>query len=255
MLKSIDNDNCGTAGLERLLRRKDVWRGHSQKFVSQDIIDTGFEQLNQLLLHGGWPQGCLIELGQKSFSGAWLLFAQALDELIEKGSDRTLCVLNPPAEPCAVHLLQMHVSLDNVLLLQADNKADFIAAFVELAASPACSMLMAWSPKQRLTYAELRKCQLATRDQAGVYFLFRPAHEIKQNSPAALRLFVHIEAEKIRLDLIKQRGKHPGKSIYLPLPEAYLPELDYPQLLSAKNIETTGSDKEISTHPFRKAEL
>lgn len=217
--------------LDVLLRRKDVWRGHSQKFIAQEVIDTGHDALNALLLHGGWPQGCLVELGQTHFSGAWFLLSAAARIQLEKPESGVLGLLNPPEQPCAINLLQMALPLEDVLLLRPQNKAEFIASFVELAKSPACSMIMAWSPRQALSYAELRKCQLATQEQAGLYVLFRHIKSMQQSSPAALRLILSLKAESMYISLLKQKGRRPGDSVKLALPDAYMPDADYRDLL------------------------
>jgi len=223
------------ASLDDVLRRNDVWRGHSQAFVSQEVIDTGHEALNKLLLHGGWPQGSLIELGQLRFAGLWFLLSPAVKALMQGMRGAVLALLNPPAEPCAVNLLQTPLALDDVLLIRPQTKSDFVASFVELAKSPACIMLMAWPPKQALSYAELRKCQLATQEQLGLYMLFRHVRALRQSSPAALRLTLQLDIESLHIELLKQRGRKPGASTELALPDSYLSDIEYRDLLEFDN--------------------
>ena len=215
--------------LESLLRRKDIWRGHSQAFVAQASVDTGYSELNSALLHGGWPQGCLVELGQSHFAGTWFLLGHAVASQVRQHSG-LIALLNPPAQPYAVALLKLGIPLEQVLVLTPRNKADFIACFVELARSSACPMLVAWQPSQKLSYTELRKCQLATHEQRGLYILCRHNSALEQSSPAALRLRVSIQAREMLLECVKQKGKLPGARISLPLADSYFSTVSYKNL-------------------------
>ncbi len=227
----------GSPSLEALLRRKDVWRGHSQAFVGQKAWDTGHDVLNALLLQRGWPESNLIELGQKHLAGTWFLLAPAASSLIgmAEACRGVLVLLNPPAEPYAEGLSQAGFVLDRVLLVQTRSKNDFLASFLELARSPACQMLMAWQPRQRLSYAELRKCQLAVQEQAGLYFLLRHHSALSQSSPASLRLNMHVEARSLQVELIKQRGKLPGAAVHIPLPDAWFSTGAYAGLMQSSD--------------------
>ncbi len=221
--------HTNAAALDTLLRRDDVWRGHSQAFIPRDAVDTGYEALNTVLIHKGWPQACLIELGQKHFTGTWLLLGHAAKhQACEAGG--LIVLLNPPAQPYAVALLQQGIPLERVLVLTPQTKADFIACFVALARSSACAMLVAWQPKQKLSYAELRKCQLATHDNHGLYILFRHRSALQQSSPAALRMLVAVQARAILVECIKQRGTLPGVNISLPLPDTWFSTATYRNL-------------------------
>ena len=222
--------------LESLLRRNDIWRGHSQLFVSGNAIKTGYDSLDKALVYKGWPEASLVEVGQSHFAGGWLLFIEAARQLLLQSQPSSMVVLvNPPALPYAAGLVQLGVPLDRLLILTPQNKADFIASFVEIAQSEACSMLLAWQPRQRLSYAELRKCQLATSDQRGLYVLFRHYGELKLSSPAPLRIKLSLQIESLRLDVIKQKGRLPSSSIFIPLPEFWYKTVSYKGLMNPLN--------------------
>lgn len=208
--------------LEQLLRRGDVWRGQSRRFVPQPALDTGYAALNAALLHKGWPLGSLIEVCQPSSCGnsEWLLLTPSL---LRTQSDY-IVLLNPPALPFAQGLIQAGIALERLLVVQAENKADFLASFVELTRTPACEALLAWQPKQTLTYTDLRKCLLATGDSHGLYVLFRHADHQVQSSPASLRLAVELHGTHLEINIFKQKGmlaKNPLRSLQLPLPESW----------------------------------
>lgn len=220
--------------LEALLRRGDVWRGHSQSFVPSRSVATGFSELDAALLHKGWPEACLIELAQDSFAGSWRLLTPAAKQI--SGVDKSeapqgmVAVLNPPAMPYAVGLLQQGLPLERMLVVPAIEKADFIACFVELARSPACAMIMAWQPKQKLSYTELRKCQLATHEQAGLYFFFRHSSVLQQSSPAALRIHMKLQRASMQLRFVKQKGRRQESVLHLNLPDNWQASSNYKAL-------------------------
>lgn len=221
--------------LESLLRRGDVWRGHSQTFVASRSLDTGFTPLNAALLNQGWPEGCLVELGQPNFAASWVLFAEPAKLVsgaspTEDAPQGIIALLNPPAMPYAVGLLQLGIPLERLLVVSAEEKSDFIACFVELARSPACAMVLSWQPKKKLSYTELRKCQLATHEQAGLYVLFRHHSAFSQSSPAALRIQMRMQEQSLKLEFVKQKGKLQSSEVVLDLPATWFDLPDYKNL-------------------------
>lgn len=184
-------------------------------------MDTGHEALNQRLLQQGWPVGSLVEVCQENAcgQGEWLLLGPALSRVTEG----QIILLNPPALPLAQGLLQAGVDVNRLLVVKVEHKRQFLSSFVELARSASCSTLLAWSPKQPLTYTELRKCLLASSDRPGLYVLFRHLQARLQSSPAALRLIAQIGAEALEVNIFKQRGMLARKtqSLALPLPASW----------------------------------
>jgi protein ImuA len=199
----IDPQAITSLNLEQLLRRGDIWRGHSGHFVRQPVVDSGHPALNSLLLQGGWPQSCLMELGQAGLGqGEWLLLLPALLQ-----AQGLVVLLNPPAIPFAQGLLQAGVDLERLLVVSAAAKADFVVA---------------WEPNRGLSYTELRKCHLASAEGRGLYWLFRPLARLAQSSPAQLRLRLLQGAQSLSLELLKQKGGHQSclfRPIELPLPQ------------------------------------
>ncbi|SMF05116.1 hypothetical protein SAMN02745866_00400 [Alteromonadaceae bacterium Bs31] len=211
-------------GLDQLLQRDDIWRGHSQRFSNRESVDTGFPLLNQYLLNTGWPCNSLIELCQASAgSGDWLLFSPAMKTLLTEHRGHAV-LLNPPSLPFAQGLMQAGIPLQQLLVVHTTNKADFVVSFVELARASCCSLLLAWQPKQALTYTELRKCQLACSDNNGLYCIFRPLQVQQQSSPAALRLKVALSQNALDVFILKQQGQLRSQAetpIQLALPQQW----------------------------------
>lgn len=213
-------------GLEQLLNRNDLWRGGSRALGSQMSVDSGYANLNASLLNNGWPARTLIEVCQKGFQHLeWLLFAPVL-----KTTTRYVVLLNPPALPFCQALIQAGIDLERVIVVQVANKADFLASFVELARTESCELLLAWQAQQALSYTELRKCLLASNENAGLCVLFRPESAQQQSSPAALRLVSEIKPSDVAIHIFKQKGvlqQHQSTPIRLPIPKAWLGFLPY----------------------------
>lgn len=238
--------------LEQVLRRGDVWRGQSQRFVPHAALDTGYQELNKRLLNKGWPLASLLEIGQPcalsntglAAQAEWLLFAPAIRQIKEGYT----VLLNPPALPFAPGLIQAGIDLDRLLIVEAEKKTDFLASFTELARAEICTTLMAWQPKQNLNYTELRKCQLACADGKGLYLLFRPLSAQQQSSPAALRLRANLSADFLEIHIFKQKGslhqveKSPTQ---LPLPHSWLPTTPHAHLYRTTHEAEITSDKKI----------
>lgn len=226
-LKHPDPDST----LEQLLRRGDIWRGQSQRAAPQTALNTGHERLNAALLHQGWPLATLVEVHQPHTAGQseWLLLAPALRQLTVGYT----VLLNPPALPFAAGLIQLGLDLDRLLIVQTPSKQDFLAGFVELARAEICAALLAWQPKHKLTYTELRKCLLASAECRGLRLMFRPAQVQQQSSPAVLRLTARLHSQTLELNIFKQKGwlgAAASRPLHLPLPENWMPLAPYGQL-------------------------
>jgi hypothetical protein len=206
--------------LEQLLRRDDLWRGHSRRFTAQPSVDTGHASLNGELLHKGWPLGALVEICQRGFQGEWQLFMPALLAL----HPGLIVLLNPPAEPFSQALLQAGMDLDRLVVINAPDKTRFLACFTELARTSGCGAILGWQPRDHFTYTEVRKCLLAASEGAGLPILFRPSAVQQQSSPAPLRLFSQVVPDGLEVTVFKQKGvlqRYQPRPLVLPLPPAW----------------------------------
>ena len=208
--------------LEQLLQRGDIWRGTRGVVHDNHGQDTGHPQLNNCLVHQGWPQACLIEINQQEFGhGEWLLLTPAL----RTDTPGLHILINPPALPFAQGLIQAGVDLDRLLVINAPAKHDFLAAFVEIARARACSHLLAWQPSQALNYTDIRKCVLASNEGSGIYWLLRNSRTTPQHSPAHLRLRTRIYPAHLEVTISKQKGGDQtllNKPLTLPLPPEWM---------------------------------
>ncbi len=205
--------------LTQLLQQGHVWRGADTP-VQQSALNTGHGALNDALTHNGWPLGGLIEVdfALQQNSAEWFLLTPALQQL-----PGHIALLNPPAHPMALKLIQANIDLDRLWVIEANTRQDFTACWVELCHSSACQALIAWQPAQKFNYSDLRKCALACTHNTQLWsLLFRPTHAIRQSSPAMLKITYTLNPQHAELKIIKQKGGFtPNTTVQLPLPEQW----------------------------------
>lgn len=223
-MNDMPPDTPPAVSLEQLLSRDDMWMGHSQRFTSRAALATGHELLNDGLLNQGWPLGSLVEVCQQGMQGEWQLFTPALLE-----APGLIAILNPPAEPFCQAFIQAGIDLDRLVVVKAADKSHFIACYIELARA-SVGAVMAWQPKDSLTYTELRKCALAASEGTGLSVMFRPSAAQQQSSPATLRLFAQLVPTGLEVTIFKQKGHlqtQQARPIVLSMPERWKPALPY----------------------------
>lgn len=204
--------------LEQLLLRDDMWMGHSNRFTARAAVDTGHDELNTALLNRGWPLASLVEVCQQGMQCEWQLFIPALLEM-----PGLVVLLNPPAIPFSQAFMQAGIDLDRLIIVNASEKAHFLACFIELTRA-SLGAVMAWQPNASLTYTELRKCQLAASEGSGLSIIFRPSASQQQSSPATLRLYTRIVPTGLEVTVFKQKGHlqmQQARPIVLSLPERW----------------------------------
>lgn len=225
--------------IEHLLLRDDTWLGHSSRFVARKAVSTGYEGLDSSLLNGGWPLGSLIEVCQDLMQAEWHLLKPAIREI-----PGLIVLLNPPAMPFCKALIQAGIDLDRFVVVNASDKNHFVACFIELARA-SVGTILAWQPNKNLTYTELRKCSLATREGTALCVIIRPPEVQQQNSPAALRIYARLIPTGLEVTVFKQKGflqKHQPQAIVIALPEAWQPVVPY-YALNQKSTATTPTPK------------
>ncbi len=229
--------------LDQLLRRPDVWRGHSNTFIKNEsakAIDSGYPKLNHILQHKGWPSACLIDVCQHYHAGEWLLFHPAINHIIQASKGGHIALINPPMMPFISGLQQLNIDTHKIIVVHTQNTQEFITSFVELSQSPASPIVFAWPQQYVISYTQLRKLQLSSQKHPGLYVLFRPYHVKEQSSPAGLRFVLQPNEYDLHLQVFKQKGKLRQSDIALAIPESWTP------LLPHRDLHT----RTTATHPF-----
>lgn len=200
--------------LHQLLARRDTWRGRASLAGEYAGQPTGFDALDQLLSHGGWPRCGLVEL--LCTLPCPPLIHLLLPILARAGGARM--IVNPPARPCAVALARAGVPLEHLLVLQSGDRNTLLRACFEAAASDAVGVLAVWAPGGTLPIGTLRRLHLAAQQGRCLLMLMRPQRGAHQPSPAPLRLILNCAAPgELAVTVHKQPGGRPGDGCRLRL--------------------------------------
>jgi protein ImuA len=189
-----------------------VWRGKSAHF-SQPVIATGFENVDEHLPGGGWPQRSITEVFLDRYGiGELTLLIPALRELTQRRSaadKKWVIFIAPPFIPYAPALVQRGVDIDRLLLVHpsAGNR-NSLWAVEQAVRSGSGTAVLAWL--QTADGIALRRLQLASEQQNCWTVLFRPMGALSDRSPAALRIRLFIEDAVTKLQILKSRGGRPA---------------------------------------------
>jgi hypothetical protein len=201
--------------LDPLLQRADLWRGRQQP-AARPVVPTGFPELDDRLVGGGWPCGALTELLGEGLVGSGLLLP-ALGRL--SAGSRWLACVAFPCLPYAPALAAAGVDLGRLMVV-SPRAPDVVPWALEQALrSGACSLVFGWLP--RAEPAVLRRLQLAAETGEATGILFRPAAAAAHPSPAALRLAIQPAESGWQVDLLKQRGGWGGASLKVEWPDGH----------------------------------
>lgn len=229
--------------LAQLLRRGDVWRGNNTPVADQqNAWDTGHRVLNEALRFQGWPLSQLIEVCQSHTPYCeWLLWGPLV---AHSTTHRGIAVLlNPPATPLLSGLSQHGVKTSSLWLVQTSRRQDFLPTLQELLSADCISTVLAWEPKQALSYTELRKVQLSCAQNKLCCCVFRSHKQRQHSSPAALRLEVKLHIKHVHIDIFKQKGHMQQHSLALPLPDKWHPQWQAP------NTQTQSDSARVIAFP------
>lgn len=191
-----------------------VWRG-SESRAWQRTLPTGLPALDAILPGGGWPVGALTEiLTDQQGIGELRLLLPALVRLSREG--RWLAWVAPPHLPYAPALAAHGMAIDKVMLLRPRAEKDRFWALEQALRSASCGAVLAWPGTA--DNRQLRRLQLAAERGSCWGILFRPADSARQASPAALRLQLQVQPDRLELTLLKCRGGLARRRVELELP-------------------------------------
>mgnify|MGYP006287490701 CR=1 FL=1 len=218
--------------LDDLTRHPGLWRGGA--VAREGGLPTGLPVLDELLPGGGWPAPGLVEiLSHQIGVGGLRVVLPTLATLSQGG--RWLIWVAPPHQPYAPALQAAGVALDKVLVVEPEEgrppspplpegppvwrkpQDSELWALEQALRFTGCGAALAWVTQ--LEGLALRRLQLACEAGGSLGFLFRPATDAAQPSPAALRLLLAVDAEsaQIEISVRKCRGVSPPRSCRLPL--------------------------------------
>ena len=187
--------------LADVLQHPAIWRQAARSHAIRSHA-THNARLDALLPGGGWPRGALTEIlvGQDGLGELQLL----LPTLAALTRQRQRVVfIAPPYIPYPPALVAAGIALDQLLQIDA-GAADRHWSAEQCLRAGCSAAVVQWLPDT--DYRHLRRLQLAAETGDSMGFVFRPLHDARQHSPAALRLTLSKDETSIRLRVLKCRG-------------------------------------------------
>ena len=216
-----------------------LWKGHRPNH-SQRCLPTGHARLDTRLPGKGWPLGAATELiCAKSGLGEFSLLFPTLSDIGKQG--QWLILIDPPWIPYPASLHGHGLRLERLLLVRTHSEKESLWACEQALRANRGGAVLAWP--ERISFAHLRRLQLAAQEHGKLLFLFRPGHAAKTSSPAALRLQLEAGSEHgTRVSVLKCRGSHPQEPAWIPqpYPAAHSEQIPGPQILDATPQPATG---------------
>lgn len=223
-----------TRPLTDILRHALVRRAGEFSRVQPPGIPSGFPALDAELPGGGWPVGALTEfLPEHEGIGEVRALGPALARLSSTG--RWLAWIAPPYLPYAPALQAAGIDLARVMIVRTRSPQDTLWALEQALQSGACGAVLGWP--QRVSFAQLRRLQIAAAGSPALALLFRSPLAAREASPAALRLHLQSVRGELAVKILKRHGGPLARPILLtpapvvdpPLCISHLP-LSYPPL-------------------------
>jgi len=189
--------------LDALLQHPGIWLGDRNARVALDSIPTGFPLLDAQLPGGGWPMGALTEiLSSQAGVGELRLGLPALARLSTE--DRWLAWIAPPYVPYAPALAANGINLSRVLVVRPASSRDAFWAAEQALRAGCCGAVLFWP--QDADERKLRRLQLSAEAGGACGLIYRPARMATAASPAALRLSIEPEKNRLHIRILKRRG-------------------------------------------------
>lgn len=190
------------AALDAVLQHPGVWRGAELAPVD-NVLPTGFAELDAHLPGGGWPRGALTEiLLAREGIGELRLLLPALVHISQ--GNNWLAWVAPPHVPYAPALSASGIQLKRLLVTRPRTAADAWWAAEQSMRSGACGAVLAWL--DMADERRMRRLQLGAETGQTWGVLFRPASAASTRSPAALRLWLDARGSDIVVRILKRRG-------------------------------------------------
>ena len=191
-----------------------LWRADELRSPPTAVHPTGWAALDAELPGGGWPGMAVTEV-LMSQPGVleWRLLMPALRPIVASGGE--VAVVGPARPPAMAGLVQDGIEPDRFWRYQVDEPARRLWVTEQLLRGNGCEVLIAWLPQVR--QEQLRRLQACAQGFEGLCFLIRPAHALKDSSPAPLRIAAALATDwDLRVRVAKRRGPVHDQDLLLP---------------------------------------
>lgn len=204
-----------TADIASLSKHPLLWRG-KQASHPLPTLSSGHPALDAALPGHGWPVGAVTELIHAvTGCGELSLLLPALTGLAR--NKYRISMIDPPWVPYPPALYGRGLALESLLLIRTKSRSESLWACEQVLRGIPGGALLAWP--ERISFAELRRLQLASESGQKAVFLFRNANAASDSSPAALRLQLTADEGDLQVRVLKCRGQRPASSIRIRRPQ------------------------------------
>lgn len=195
-----------TQELDAVLADPRVWRGRRVAAAgSPRGLPSRIKALDAALPDGGFPEAALTEVHSAIAGiGELSLLLPVLAALQTRG---LIALIAPPHIPYAPALAAADLNLTKLLVVRATGARECCWVMEQALRSGCCGAVVAWLDQQRVSFAALRRLQLAAETGGCFGVIFRAWGDRSGASPAALRLALHPDRSGLRIAVIKCRGR------------------------------------------------
>lgn len=202
--------------LETVLNHPAVWLGKDCARVAIPSIPTGFAELDAVLPGGGWPAAALTEIYvERPGIGELRLLMPAVARLTHAG--RWIVLIAPPHIPYAPAFSAHGLKLSHLIMVRAEKAEERFWACEQALRYRDCGAVLGWI--DHASERAFKRLQLAAGTSNATTLLFRSSRAIP-TSPAALRLHVGRQQNRVAVRVLKRRGSDVPAPIMLDLERA-----------------------------------
>jgi cell division inhibitor SulA/protein ImuA len=197
-----------------------LWKGRQFSYT-QRALASGYSRLDTHLPGGGWPLGALTELICRNPGlGEFRLLFRALADIAGQG--QWVILVDPPWIPYPAALQGHGLLLERLLLVRTRGARESLWACEQALRNGRGGAVLGW-PEQ-ISFARLRRLQIAAESSAKLGCLFRPESAARESSPAALRLQLESGRGGTLVRILKCRGNRPDEPVRIPQPFSAKPQ-------------------------------
>lgn len=207
----IGVDNPPEKTLQQLLAQQPtLWRGRQSRTPAQAHWPTGHAALDAALPWGGWPHSGLVDIDSHLPASPLRVFLPLIAAVTT--AQRYAAFIRPAWIPFSPGLQQAGITLERLLLLQANTESDARWLLESALRAPQCGLVLAWPATRTLPASLQRRWQLAAQAGQTLGLIYRPAGASRPYLANA-QLQLRLDAQS--LQILKARGSHIRSTIAL----------------------------------------
>lgn len=234
-----------------LLNSSGLWRARDLKTrrstVYSSTQSTGFKQLDELLVDGGWPRAGLLDILCDRYGiGELRLLSSAL---VRPSSEaRWTVLINPPYVPYAPAFQALGINVNDLIVVHPSSHTEALWSLEEAVRSGSSQTVLAWLNERDLQDKQLRRIQAKSKEHEVLSVLFRPLAAEQRPSPSELRLKIEKQTadRELTVSIVKRRGGWRVDDLKLKLPWG-------PTTASSKRVRQLLVDWDRACHDMRSA--